>query len=70
MHGWFDNDGKTAKTISISGQNTSGQYDITVVMVMMTSGLISEIYHSLKDNDDYKNSFIPMRFHQTLSIVN
>ena len=39
--GWFDNDGKTAETVSISGQRTFGEYDITVVMVMMAS-LIQE----------------------------
>ena len=37
LRGWFDNDGKTAETVSISGQRMGGEYDITVVMVMMTS---------------------------------
>lgn len=35
LRGWFDNDGKTADTVSISGQRTSGEHDITIVMVMM-----------------------------------
>ena len=43
--GWFDNDGKTAETVSISGQRMSDEYDITVVMVMMTSLLQEEYRH-------------------------
>ena len=42
LRGWFDNDGKSAETKSISGQRSSGEYDITVVMVMMTSLLQGE----------------------------
>ena len=34
LRGWFDNDGKTAETKSISGQRMGGECDITVVMVM------------------------------------
>ena len=45
LRGWFDNDGKTAETVSISGQRMSGEYDITVVMVMMTSLLQEECRH-------------------------
>ena len=46
LRGWFDNDGKTADTVSISGQRMSGeQYDIIVVMVMMTSLLQEECRH-------------------------
>ena len=37
LRGWFDNDGKTAETVSISGQRTSGECDIIVIMVIMTS---------------------------------
>ena len=41
LRGWFDNDGKTADTVSISGQRMSGeQYDITVVIVMTTTSLL------------------------------
>ena len=35
LRGWFDNDGKMAETISISGQRMSGECDITVTMVMI-----------------------------------
>lgn len=35
LRGWFDNDGKTAQTTSISGQRMSGEYDIIVVMVIV-----------------------------------
>ena len=35
LRGWFDNDGKTAQTTSISGQRMSGEYDIIIVMVMV-----------------------------------
>lgn len=46
LRGWFDNDGRTADTISISGQRMSGKYDIIiVVMVMMTSLLQEECRH-------------------------
>ena len=45
LRGWFDNDGKTAETVSISGQRMSGEYDITVVMVMITSMLQEECRH-------------------------
>ena len=42
MRGWFDNDGKTAETKSNYGQRSSDKYDITIVMVMMTSLLQAE----------------------------
>lgn len=46
LRGWFDNDGKTADTVSISGQRMSGeQHDIIVVMAMMTSLLQEECRH-------------------------
>ena len=37
LRGWFDNDGKMAETVSISGQRMSGECDITVAMVMVRS---------------------------------
>ena len=43
---YFDNDSKTAETVSISCQCMSGEeYDITVVMVMMTSLLQEQYRH-------------------------
>ena len=45
LRGWFDNDGRTAEIVSISGQRSSGEYNITVAMVMMTSLLQEECRH-------------------------
>jgi len=45
LRGWFDSNGRTAQTVSISGQRTSGEHDIIIVIMVMMISLQEECRH-------------------------
>ena len=68
LRGWFDNDGKTAETTSISGQRSSGEYGITVVMVMITLLLQEECRRRGYQQVKLGSSILAMETNQTTSV--